>query len=254
MIIVKNKKLLIPTDERYIAADYDANTGIRQFQIDRYSTNETDLAGLTPTLVVAYEDGTQDICDLGMEVSDRYIVLTLTVPASVASHPGTMFVNIKMTDSLGTVRWASFIAAFYAEKTGVVPTVTDISLFEQIEARANEALAKASTAAGEATAAALAADEARAALQELISSGDLIGPKGDKGDPGIQGIQGPPGPKGDTGPKGESGIVVGVEGSYTMYVDADGYLKVRYIEGTAIPEFIYDPETGLLKVRKEVYT
>ena len=266
MIIIKNKKLLIPTDERYIAADFDASTGIRQFQLDRYSVNEVDLYGLSPTLVMEYEDGATDVCDLTKEVDDeteQLLTLTLTIPASVASHPGTVFVTIKMTDSRGTLRWASFRAAMYIEKTGATPAVTTgLSVFEQMQARADEAMQRHTAAvedaigdAAEAEAAALtaaeSADAARAALQTLISSGQLVGPQGPKGDTG-QSIVGPQGPKGDTGEKGDkgdrgdSGILIKVEGTYALYVDAAGDLWVEYTEGTAVPTFEYDPETGNL--------
>ena len=267
MIIIKNKKLLIPTDERYIAADFDASTGIRQFQLDRYSVNEVDLYGLSPTLALEYEDGATNVCDLTKEVDDeteQFLTLTLTIPASVASHPGTVKATIKMTDSRGTLRWASFPAVFYIEKTGVTPPAsTDISIFDQMQARADEAMQRHTAAvedaiidAEEAEAAALtaaeSADAARAALQTLISSGQLVGPAGPQGPPGadgqgIIGPQGPPGMRGEKGEKGdpgESGILIKVEGTYAMYVDAAGDLWVEYTEGTAVPTFEYDPITG----------
>lgn len=264
MIIVKNKKLLIPTNDRYIAADYDAATGIRQFQIDRYSTNETDLAGLTPSLHIEYEDGATNVADLEMEVGDQYLTLTLTIPASVASHVGTMFVAIKMTNSQGAVRWATTRDWFYVEKSGVTVTPsTGVSVFEQMQARANEAMQRHTAAVEDAISdaeaaeeaaltAAESADAARAALQTLISSGSLVGErgsKGDKGDPGPAGPQGPQGMKGDKGDKGdtgESGVTVPISGTYTMYVDASGYLKVVYTEGTLVPTFRYDEQTGAL--------
>lgn len=266
MIIVKNKKLLIPTNDRYIAADYDAATGIRQFQIDRYSTNETDLAGLTPSLHIEYEDGATNVADLEMEVGDQYLTLTLTIPASVASHVGTMFVAIKMTNSQGAVRWATTRDWFYVEKSGITVTPsTGVSVFEQMQARANEAMQRHTAAVEEAISnaedaeeaaltAAESADAMRATLQEMLSSGAFVGPAGPQGPPGengqsIVGPQGPPGAKGEKGEKGdpgESGILITVEGTYAMYVDAAGDLWVEYTEGTAIPTFEYDPITGNL--------
>ena len=256
MIIVANRKLLVPTEDRYLGTDYDGNSGIRQFKIDRYTQTEVDLAGLTPKASLKYEDGTEDVADLGKEVGDDRIILTLTLAPSIMSHTGTVFLQVRMTDSRGTVKWASFMAAFYIEPSIGTPPAPSAALteLEQYEARANEALERASAAASSAVAAAVSADEMRASLEALVASGSLIGPRGPAGPqgPAGQSITGPQGPKGDRGEKGEkgdpgeSGILVKVEGTYAMYVDASGDLWIEYTEGTAVPTFEYDPVTGNL--------
>lgn len=265
MIIVMNRKLLIPNEDRYLGTDYDHNTGIRQFKIDRYTQTEVDLAGLTPKLDLKYEDGTVDVADLSMDVEDEKIILTWTLSASVMSHTGTLFANIRMTNSAGTLKWSSFIGAMYVEPSINAPGVisTSITELEQVEARANEALeqlttavnlaiADANTAAAGADTAADNAEAIRAQLLSMLAAGAFVGPKGDKGDKGdtgAAGAQGPQGLKGDKGEKGDtgaSGVTVPISGTYTAYVNNAGYLVIVYTEGTLIPNFRYDPETGAL--------
>lgn len=265
MIIVMNRKLLIPNEDRYLGTDYDHNAGIRQFKIDRYTQTEVDLAGLTPKLDLKYEDGTVDVADLSMDVEDEKIILTWTLSASVMSHTGTLFANIRMTNSSGTLKWSSFIGAMYVEPSINAPGVitTRITELEQVEARANEALEQLTTAVNlaiaDANTAAAGADTAvdnaeaiRAQLLSMLAAGAFVGPKGDKGDKGdtgAAGAQGPQGLKGDKGEKGdtgESGVTVPISGTYTAYVNNAGYLVIVYTEGTLIPNFRYDPETGAL--------
>lgn len=240
MIIVKNKKMIVPVNERFLATTYDSNSGIREFWIDRYTQSETDLSGLTPKLDIMYENGTYDVADLDMTVEEDHIILTLIVTASISSHHGTMFAQIRMTDSGGTVKWASYVAAFYIENAiGAVDHVTyDLSELERMEAKVNEATIRLTTAvnvsindltntvstfvtngqadiddaiadAGEAEDAAYAAAENADAVKnnvlELLAQGAFNGPKGDKGDQGPQGTQGPQGAQGPKGDKGDQG-------------------------------------------------
>lgn len=259
MIVVKNKKLIVPVNERFIATTYDANSGIREFLIDRYTQSETDLSGLTPKLDIQYENGTYDVADLDMVVEEDHIILTLIVTASISSHRGTMFAQIRMTDSGGTVKWASYVAAFYIEKSiGAASHVTySLSELERMEARVNEAIIGSTTAVTHANAAATQAitaaeeaDDVKENILALLASGAFIGPKGDKGDQGIQGtqgpqgVQGPKGDKGDQGDRGADGAVILVTGQYSFSVNASGDLILTYDEGTAIPEFYYDEENG----------
>ena len=55
MIIVKNRKMLIPAGERLIGTDYDSNSEQRVFRIDRYTQTETDLSGLSGEARAVYD-------------------------------------------------------------------------------------------------------------------------------------------------------------------------------------------------------
>ena len=69
------------------------------------------------------------------------------------------------------------------------------------------------------------------------------GPKGETGDTGPQGPIGPQGPKGDTG---ESGVLVPINGFFTLTVDDDGNLYANVADDSdpnSIP-LEYDAETG----------
>lgn len=210
MIIVKNRKLLIPNEDRYLGTWYDNNSGVRQFQIDRYTQTETDLAGLIAKLDLKYEDGTPDTADLTMEVQEKHIILTLILSGSIMSHPGTVLANIRMTDNKGTVRWASFLCAFYIETGNNTPGSYHGSLteLEQLEIRINEALMRLEERIAAAHTATAGATEIYETLTEKLAKGEFTGPRGEKGERGPGGERGPqglPGQKGDRGEPGEKG-------------------------------------------------
>ena len=56
MIIVKNRELLIPGNERFIGTPLDNETDIRQFRMDRFSQNGFDLSNLTFRLDMKYPE------------------------------------------------------------------------------------------------------------------------------------------------------------------------------------------------------
>ena len=79
-----------------------------------------------------------------------------------------------------------------------------------------------------------------------MSNATYQGPKGDKGDPGPQGIPGPVGPQGPKGETGESGVLVPINGFFTLTVDDDGNLYANVADDSdpnSIP-LEYDAETG----------
>ena len=130
---------------------------------------------------------------------------------------------------------------------------------------ANTAVQTAQTAANTAVQTAQAAassalqsvDNALDDLNTRLVRGDFVGPtgatgpRGPKGDKGDTGATGPRGPKGDKGDRGDSGVMIPVSGNYALYVDANGDLWCEYDEGTAAPNFEYDPITGNLYVVTE---
>lgn len=136
MITVKGRVLTIPEEERYIGTPYDDNSEIRTFQIDRTGMNGVDLSALSFRLDLEYKGGKKDTALLTKTVDEEKIVLLWNITNGVLQEAGTLFVNIRATDTLGTVKWASFPAAMYVEKTIDTPGSYDGSLteLEQMEA------------------------------------------------------------------------------------------------------------------------
>lgn len=86
----------------------------------------------------------------------------------------------------------------------------------------------------------------------LIGPPGIQGPQGEKGDTGDTGPQGIQGEKGDKGDPGESGVVVPVNGFFTLAVDPDGNLYAYSAEAGTTPDFEFNSETGDLYFVTEV--
>lgn len=151
MIVIKGRQMVIPKEERYIGTTYDNNSEHRVFQIDRAGVYGTDLSACHFRLDLEYENGEPDTSLVDKEVGDDYIILTWKIPDNVLQIPGTVFISIRAFDDQGTVKWATFKAAFYVEDTVNTPGNYTGSLteLEQLEARLSSAenLAKEMTAA-----------------------------------------------------------------------------------------------------------
>lgn len=114
MIVISNREMIIPNNERYIGTNYDESSENRQFQLARVSPSGTDLAGMTFTLDLLYRNEGKDSMVLDVdEITDDYIVLTWLITNSQLQVPGTVFAQIRATDSEGTVKWSSFDGTFY---------------------------------------------------------------------------------------------------------------------------------------------
>lgn len=153
MIIIKNKKLLIPEDERYIGTTADSNSEVLTFRIDRYTQTEMDLSTFTVKAdIYRYETEETDRADLEMEVQDNYILLYLYITSGMVAYPGTILIDIKAFNDDGTVKWSSYKGAFYVEDPFVTPPATreNLTELEQLEARINRAIATANERAIEA--------------------------------------------------------------------------------------------------------
>ena len=137
MIILKGRQMLITNLERYIGTTYDNNAEIRTFSMDRVTVNNVDLAALSFRLDLEYENGSKDSVILEKEIQEDTVLLTWTISKNVLQVPGTVFINIRGTDSQGTVKWASLKAAMYVEDTINTPgTYTgSLSELEQLEQR-----------------------------------------------------------------------------------------------------------------------
>lgn len=153
MILVINREMLIPNNERYIGTTYDEASMNRVFQIARYTNNGVDLSALSFKLDLEYNNGGKDTSDLDVVIDDENITLTWEIPSSCLQVPGTVFIALRANDTQGTVKWASFRAAVYVEDTIDTPgTYTgDLTELEQLEARVSAVLnSEASRAAAEA--------------------------------------------------------------------------------------------------------
>ena len=137
MIVVKNRVLLIPEAERYIGTPYDNNSEIRTFQIERAGSNGVDLSALSFRLDLQYKSGKKDTALLTKEVTEEKIFLNWGITNSILQEPGTIYINIRATDTAGGVKWTSFQAAVYVEHDINTPGEQGSGLteLEQLEAR-----------------------------------------------------------------------------------------------------------------------
>ena len=136
MITIKNRKLIIPKEDRVIGTVSDNNSETRIFVIDRYLANGIDLAALTFGMDMEYEDGTtRNATYLTKEVTDEIINLTWGIVEGDVQKSGTMFVQITAFDYDGTVKWATIRDAFYVEPViGTAEQYTgDLSAFQRME-------------------------------------------------------------------------------------------------------------------------
>ena len=138
MIVIRNRKMVIPYEDVYIGTSYDTNTEIRMFKVQRYTSNHKDLAALNFRLDLRYNITDQNAADtvmLSKEVHDDYILLKWEITESVLQAPGTAFINLRASEN-GTNRWSTFIAAVYIGHTLYTPGSYTGSLteIEQMEA------------------------------------------------------------------------------------------------------------------------
>lgn len=132
MIIIKNRELLIPGNERYIGTNYDTGMENRVFRIPRLSQSGTDLSDLTFKVNLIFNSEPLDTAELQKNVDDDYIYLTWTVTAAQVAVTGTVFVCVTGNDTNDTVKWSTFMAPFYTEK----------SLGEDVETEYKKVIAK----------------------------------------------------------------------------------------------------------------
>lgn len=152
MIAIKNRKMLIPNEERYIGTTFDENSQVLSFKVSRYTQNDIDLSALNAKADVYHcATETEDRADLTMEVQAKYIILHLYITAGMVAYPGTILIDIKAFNDDGTVKWSSYKGAFYVEDPFTTPQATQENLteLEQLEARINRAIATAYERAAE---------------------------------------------------------------------------------------------------------
>lgn len=263
MIVVKNRVLIIPNNDRYIATGYDNNVTDLQFRVDKIMSNGVDITYLDFFLDMLYEDGSVDTAILRKEVNDEYIILSLHFTNKMLSKIGAVLISLRAKDGTENVRWSSNMAALYIEDTvNAIKKIsfegniffdgktTSLEQLEDIFINLKRQIASATTKANEVSEDAKVKigaklNEADAKILECtnkcneaktltdgikksLAEGKFVGPKGD---------QGPIGPKGERGEKGEQGLpgysVIAtkdrlgvVKGSDTVHIDEEGRLSV----------------------------
>jgi len=156
MIAIKNRKMLIPNEERYIGTTFDENSQVLSFKVSRYTQNDIDLSALNAKADVYHcATETEDRADLTMEVQAKYIILHLYITAGMVATPGTVLIDLKLFNDDGAVKWSSYKGAFFVEDPLATPqaTLENLTELEQLEARINRAIRKAYEKVAEVTSA-----------------------------------------------------------------------------------------------------
>ena len=160
MITVRNRTLIVPEGERVIGTDYDSNSEVRQFRVEK-APGGIDISHLVFRLDLMYQGETYDTCKLDKEEHDDYMILTWTVAAGNVSHPGTVWISLRAIDEAGTVKWGSNKTAVYVQASVNTPgNVSGMAELEEYEKKVEESLQKSAEALSAANEATSRAEEA----------------------------------------------------------------------------------------------
>lgn len=135
MIIIKNREMLIPDDERNIGTTYDTESEFRSFRVPRFSQSGVDLSSHTFRLDLKYANDAYDTVVLTKDVSDNQIVLTWEITSSQLQVPGTLYIAIRAVDNEATVKWSTYTATMFVERHLNTPGnyTGDLTEIEQME-------------------------------------------------------------------------------------------------------------------------
>lgn len=165
MITVRNRTLIVPEGERVIGTDYDSNSEVRQFRVEK-APGGIDISHLVFRLDLMYQGETYDSCKLEKEEHDDCTILTWTVAAGNVSHPGTVWISLRAIDEAGTVKWGSNKAAVYVQASVNTPgNVSGMTELEEYEKKVEESLQKSAEALS-------AANEATNKAEEAVSTAE----------------------------------------------------------------------------------
>lgn len=160
MITVRNRTLIVPKGEQVIGTDYDSNSEVRQFRVEK-APGGIDISHLVFRLDLMYQGETYDTCKLEKEEHDDYMILTWTVAAGNVSHPGTVWISLRAIDEAGSVKWGSNKAAVYVQASVNTPgNVSGMAELEEYEKKVEESLQKSAEALSAANEATIRAEEA----------------------------------------------------------------------------------------------
>lgn len=184
MITVRNRTLIVPEGERVIGTDYDNNSEVRQFRVEK-APGGIDISHLAFRLDLMYQGEIYDTCKLEKEEREDSMILAWTVAATNVAHPGTVWISLRAIDDAGTVKWGSNAAALYVQSSVNTPShasgMTELEEYEkkmedlllkseEAVSRANNATSKAETAIQTTTE---AANTAQTAATSAGSSANL---------------------------------------------------------------------------------
>lgn len=266
MIVVKNRVLVIPNNDRYIATGYDNNVTDLQFRVDKIMSGGVDISYLDFFLDMLYEDGSVDTAILRKEVNDEYIILSLHFTNKMLSKIGAVLISLRAKDGTENVRWSSNMAALYIEDTvNAIKKIsfegniffdgktTSLEQLEDIFINLKRQIASATTKANEVSedakvkiGAKLSEADAKIlectnkcneaktltdGIKKSLAEGKFVGPKGDQGPIGPKGERGEKGDQGEQGLPGYSIVATKdrlgvVKGSDTVHIDEEGRLSV----------------------------
>lgn len=160
MITVRNRTLIVPEGERVIGTDYDSNSEVRQFRVEK-APGGIDISHLVFRLDLMYQGETYDTCKLEKEEHDDYMILTWTVAVGNVSHPGTVWISLRAIDEAGSVKWGSNKAAVYVQASVNTPgNISGMAELEEYEKKVEESLQKSAEALSAANEATIRAEEA----------------------------------------------------------------------------------------------
>jgi hypothetical protein len=114
MISVRNRRMIVPPEEKTLGVATDNNSSVRVFSIPRYSAHDIDLSAMAFFLEFRYEDGsTNETAFQDMIVSEDNIQLTWQILSTDLKDEGTILLQLKANDMSGIVKWRSYIEPFY---------------------------------------------------------------------------------------------------------------------------------------------
>lgn len=160
MITVRNRTLIVPEGERVIGTDYDSNSEVRQFRVEK-APGGIDISHLVFRLDLMYQGETYDTCKLEKEEHGDCMILTWTVAVGNVSHPGTVWISLRAIDEAGSVKWGSNKAAVYVQASVNTPgNISGMAELEEYEKKVEESLQKSAEALSAANEATIRAEEA----------------------------------------------------------------------------------------------
>lgn len=159
MITVRNRKMIVPPNERHLCVEGDNNTCVREFSIIR---SDYDLSGLSFFIDLLYENGEKNE-NIIMDpiVRDEDILLTWQIISSDVPRAGTVLIQLKAIDHSGRVKWKSYMEPFYIEQSiGTAEEYSgDLSAIEAILSRMEQIVS---------------AENDRIASEEIRKSAELL--------------------------------------------------------------------------------
>lgn len=235
MIMIENRKLVIPATEKRLGYEGDNDVASRVFRL-----SDMALSELAFTLDVQKSDASTGIVALMKTVVADHIDLTWTLLASEMDVPGELITQLRAFNDDGTEIWHSGLGVFIvgasirAEAAYPAPLPTEFQQFEanmtaavQLVQSVSERIGEISQGAdGVSVTGAQVLENGHLALSlsngSTIDCGSAVGPRGQQGTPGLSGQPGSPGQAGQDGINGQDGQD-GRDG-------ADGYTPVRGVD------------------------